>query len=148
MVIDFSDARGVPKLASRSNCNGRAVSNENPYCCPTNFYLKDRTGCALCNGNIITVFHSQFCCPLDAYFNMTSLVCIKCEGLLDLHGRLCCPFGNYIYYSSSGAASCRTACPPKSIYKSFYCCESLGGSCSNTYEPTLCNPAIYIPGAC
>jgi len=62
MVIDFSDITGVPKLTTKGNCNGKIVSDEHPYCCPTNFYLKDKNGCSLCNGNIITIYRSQFCC--------------------------------------------------------------------------------------
>jgi hypothetical protein len=76
------------------------------------------------------------------------LSCIKCDGILDIHARLCCPFGSYIYYTTSGIASCRSNCPTSNIYKYFYCCDSITQQCSNTYQPTLCNPAIYIFGAC
>lgn len=129
-------------------CNGAMMPTSLPYCCPSNFYIKDNTGCTFCNGNIFLFIDTQVCCPFGYSFNTMNGTCSYCSGLLDASFTICCSKGSYIHYDASGNARCDTLCSVDNLYQAKYCCDGLTGGCSNTYSATSCNPSYYIPNSC
>jgi hypothetical protein len=71
--VDLRGTLGQPsEMGATGDCNGATMPAQLPLCCPAGFYVKDSSGCTLCNGNVFLNIDSQVCCPQGHYFNLTS----------------------------------------------------------------------------
>lgn len=148
-AVDFRGNQGQPsEMALNSDCNGLTVPPQLPFCCPQGFYIKDNTGCTLCNGNIFLYINIQICCSHGYFFNQTNGKCSFCNGTMDTSKQICCQPGTYVRYDSSGTPQCSSTCSTDNQYMTNTCCDGLTASCSSTYIASTCSFSYFIPNSC